>query len=707
MKNIITYFTLFLSAYTIAQPSGSLDPTFGNGGKVITSINGIEDKAYGIAIQSDNKILVAGYTSNALTGKDFICLRYNTNGTLDSTFGTYGFITTDIQLGSDDIAYSIALQSDGKIILGGYSDNGTDKEAALIRYTSNGIIDSIFGVNGIVITDFDSFNQDEIKVVKIHPLTGNIIVGGSAVVDGSHSKPVVARYLNNGNLDSTFNNIGIKLLWVTNLDYQYEFSVEDLTVQSNGKISMVGWRNFASGQWSHDLFAGRINSDGTMDNTFSTIGVDTYNGGFSGNDVGYSLILKPNGTMLIAGGGYQNNFHYDFVALEITPAGGVGTMLSWTTFGGSTDEEIAYAFVEDNDGSFVLAGYSGTSSTKAFAIAKINANGTPDNSFGTNGKVTTTFNNNTFNECFDMQIQTDNKIVAVGYSGDDIAIARYLGNGLPQLEGFQLTAPTNLAVNQNYASINLNWTDAFGATSYSVELDTNQNFTNPQAFTSSTSTYQANNLLPNTLYYWRVRASDGVNLGQYSTSWSFTTNSLENFSLTSPANNAVNQEFSAITLDWSNAVGAMNYEIQIDTNQNFTSNPQTSTVTNSTESFSNLQPYTDYYWHVRASNNGTTYGQWSSVWKFKTKQSSGLSVNEIDIDQIKIYPNPASQAITIELEQPVSECSYSILDLTGKTVKTGNIKSKQTFILIGELSQGSYYLIFGENKTRILKLIKE
>ena len=117
-----------------------------------------------------------------------------------------------MQFGSDDVAYSLAIQSDGKIILGGYSDDGSQKKAALVRYNSNGTIDSSFGTSGKALTSFELTQSSEIKVLKIHALTGNIIVGGNTVISTNKAKPVIARYKSSGILDTTFNTTGIKLL---------------------------------------------------------------------------------------------------------------------------------------------------------------------------------------------------------------------------------------------------------------------------------------------------------------------------------------------------------------------------------------------------------------------------------------------------------------------------------------------------------------
>ena len=221
MKYLYTVFILLSVTVLFAQPSGSLDPTFGVGGKVLTQVSVGQDAANAVALQSDEKIVVIGYSSSNITGKDFTCIRYNTSGSLDSTFGIKGVATFDIQLGSDDVANSIQIQQDGKIVIAGSSDDGTDRDATIIRLNTDGTLDNSFGNNGIVLTDFENAQQDEVNVLKLHPLTGKIIVGGYSQINTSKSKPVVARYLNNGTLDTSFNHTGIK----NTLDYEFRLSI--------------------------------------------------------------------------------------------------------------------------------------------------------------------------------------------------------------------------------------------------------------------------------------------------------------------------------------------------------------------------------------------------------------------------------------------------------------------------------------------------
>lgn len=794
MKNIILILTVFATLNLLAQPSGTLDPTFGTAGKVTTSISSGQDKAYGVVVQSDGKIVVAGYSTSSITGKDFSVVRYNSNGSLDNTFGNNGIVNTDLQTGSDDVAYSIALQSDGKIILAGFSDDGTNKDAALIRYNTDGTIDSGFGNNGIVLTDFDNYQQDEIKVIKIHPLTGNIIIGGSSVISTYIGKPVVARYLSNGTLDNTFNANGIKTLWIRASDNTKLFSVEDLVVESNGKISAAGWQRSLTPGINNEYWAARILSNGDMDETFSLDGVVNYS---HGSTLSTGLLLNNNKDFIICGSRQYLLDSY-VQSFKINSNGNIPAVpISYSGYN-LNGYHKAYKIVEDMNGKYVMVGASGTSSTsQSFLVGRLNTTLSVDNSFVATGFTTVSFGNN-LNEAFGVAIQTDNKIIAVGYTGNNFAIARYLGDDTADLDDFQLITPTNLStnqnfaslafdwsdaygassyeididvspsfatsqtfttyissysasgllpntqyywrvrasdetnwgtysntwsfttnslenfnlisptnnsINQNFASLSFDWSDALGASSYEIDIDVSQTFSSAQTFTSSTSNYTKNNLLPNTQYYWRVRASNGTNWGAYSNVWSFTTNSLENFNLISPANSSINQQYSSLVLDWSDNIGATNYELQIDTTQNFTTSPLTYTTSNSTYTVS-LLPSKTYYWKVRATNGGT-WGQWTTVWSFTTKADPFSSINEVYFANLKIYPNPTSDKITLETNSHLLNKPFKLLDYTGREMYSSIINSEQTIIKLDGFSSGTYLLQIGDYPQRTFKLLKE
>ena len=350
-------------------------------------------------------------------------------------------------------------------------------------------------------------------------------------------------------------------------------------------------------------------------------------------------------------------------------------------------------------------GTTGSISNNSFAVARINSSDLSiDNSFGTNGSVQTTFGN-ALNECYNLAIQPDNKIVAIGFTGSDFGIARYLGNSIPELNNFQLISPANLSSNQNYASLAFDWSDAFGATSYEIEIDVSPTFSSVQTFTTANSNYAIINLQPNTQYYWRVKATDGSIWGSYSDVWSFTTNALENFNLISPSNGATNQVYTSLVLNWTDNIGAINYQVQLDTTITFTTSPFSYSSNISTYTVS-LIPLKTYYWRVRASN-GAIWGQWTNTWSFTTKPDPSSSISEIYNDGFAFYPNPSSDVINVIVDKTVLDKSFKLLDKMGRELFSGIFKDDHLSINLSGLSSGTYFLQIGEDSQKTIKLLKE
>jgi uncharacterized delta-60 repeat protein len=160
------------------NPDGSLDATFGNGGTVTTDFLGAEDDVFSVLIHPDGKIVAVGSANSPFDFYDFAAARYMSNGSLDTTFGTGGKMRVDFGNQDMDIASDAALQSDGKIVAAGTTvfDFGVEQDFALTRFNSNGTIDTTFGTNGLLLIDFDSFAQSA-NAVLIQP-DGKIITVG-------------------------------------------------------------------------------------------------------------------------------------------------------------------------------------------------------------------------------------------------------------------------------------------------------------------------------------------------------------------------------------------------------------------------------------------------------------------------------------------------------------------------------------------------
>ena len=170
--------------------NGSLDTNFGTGGIVTTSIGSVNDYASALGIQSDGKIVVAGYSYNSSSKFHFALVRYNTNGSLDTTFGTGGIVTTAVG-SSYDYAHALGIQSDGKIVVAGSSSNGSKYNFALVRYNANGTLDTGFGTGGVVTTSIGS-NWDSAYGLGIQS-DGKILAAGYSG-NGSNYDFALVRY---------------------------------------------------------------------------------------------------------------------------------------------------------------------------------------------------------------------------------------------------------------------------------------------------------------------------------------------------------------------------------------------------------------------------------------------------------------------------------------------------------------------------------
>ncbi len=195
---------LVLSQASLAAVDGDLDSTFGSGGKVVTGFFGRSNGANAIALQADGKMVVAGSALSALGPPDFALARYNGDGSLDSAFGSGGRVTTDFG-GRSDNASAVAIQPDGKILAGGGADlAGTQFDFALVRYNVDGSLDSTFGSGGKVTTDFNG-GLDAAAALALQT-DGKIILAGFATTGDPHM--AMARYNSNGTLDSNFGSAG-------------------------------------------------------------------------------------------------------------------------------------------------------------------------------------------------------------------------------------------------------------------------------------------------------------------------------------------------------------------------------------------------------------------------------------------------------------------------------------------------------------------
>ena len=287
-----SHFDFALARY---NADGSLDSSFGSGGKVTDSIGPGSDAIQDIALQPDGKIVVAGFSTAAATSDDFALARYNANGTLDTSFGSGGHVVTVFDTDYDD-AYAVLLQPDGKIAAVGAAGNatGTQYFFALARYNADGSPDSSFGSGGKVTTAIGS-KDDEAFAGALQP-DGKIVAGGyMRGSSGSQRLFALVRYNGNGSLDATFGSGGNVTASIGTYDY-----VDGLALQPDGKIVAAGIVSPSGVSGDSDFGVARYNADGSLDPTFGSGGFVTISFG-STSQVGQAMALQPNGKIVVVG----------------------------------------------------------------------------------------------------------------------------------------------------------------------------------------------------------------------------------------------------------------------------------------------------------------------------------------------------------------------------------------------------------------------
>jgi len=324
--------------------SGGLDTTFGGTGLVLTDVTKFkEDQANAVAIQSDGKIIAAGFTTKkqgSQNNQEWALVRYNTNGTLDSSFGSGGKVITNMGA-AGELIHEIVIQSNGKIVAVGQSAN----RAALARYNSNGTLDTSFGSGGKVFTSFYATNsttpgivlQTDGRIVMAATLPasagsesgdwavtrfntngstdttfgsggtvvtpglghvegvalqadGQIVVIGTNAGDGFMSG--AARYSSNGVLDTTFGTNGVVLTRVPGASLTM---ARDVSIQADGKILLTGYADLSLRQ----IFAFRYTTAGTLDTSFDADGIVTTAIGSASS--GHGIVVQPDGNIVVSG----------------------------------------------------------------------------------------------------------------------------------------------------------------------------------------------------------------------------------------------------------------------------------------------------------------------------------------------------------------------------------------------------------------------
>jgi uncharacterized delta-60 repeat protein len=342
---------------------GSLDTSFADSGKVVTSVakNGSADS---VAMQGDGKIVVAGNSFIDGGNNDFAVVRYNANGTLDTTFNQTGKATADF--GAHDLGHSVAVHGDGRIVVAGYSTNESKKQCALACFKANGNLDTSFNGTGKVTTNFGGDGDAEGQGVATQS-DGKTVVVGYATVAGVQ-RFAVERYKTDGALDTSFGGTG-RVLTAVGISGS---NAAGVALQKDGKIVVAGYAVNNSGR-VYDFACLRYNADGSLDQSFGDHGKVTTD---VGDGKASSLAVQDN-KIIVAGSAYDGD-NNEFAVVRYNASGkldmsfnAAGSVLTAVGSKPSESEDttprVSMAVINDPDGYTNVRDYDGK------VIAKVKA----------------------------------------------------------------------------------------------------------------------------------------------------------------------------------------------------------------------------------------------------------------------------------------------------------------------------------------------
>ena len=404
-----------LLVFTGAQAANEiLDPGFGTNGIVTTSFGGIADRNNHIVLQTDGKILISGYYQ---TSTPFVA-RYNSNGTVDTTFGINGSITPSIDTFAD---FRVAVQPDAKIVVAG-SSNGS---LAAIRYNSNGrTLDNTFGTNGMALIPANSGDaRYKSNDVLIQPDRKIVVVGTQEI--GNFTNFVIVRFNTNGTADSTFVANGIRIMDKFDFPNNRFNNARAVVIQPDRKIVMSG--DMLDNEGDGQISLARLNPDGSVDPfASSTNGKGTVTTPLSNfqNSSG-ALALQADGRIVLAGSILGTN--QDLALVRFNNDGSLDT-----TFGGTGivttdlgDNENGSDLLIQRNGKIIVVGKISGSGFADLLLLRYNSDGTLDNTFGVNGKIVKDLGN-VPDSGNGIALQPNGLVVVAGSSNGFAFLARYI-----------------------------------------------------------------------------------------------------------------------------------------------------------------------------------------------------------------------------------------------------------------------------------------
>lgn len=396
MKNLLLITMALCSIVAMqAQTPGQPDINFDGDGYVRVDFENAADFGYTIA-RYGNDIVTGGIADSAGFRKPAFT-RLRSDGSFNNLLGGDGAVRVSPQ-GLESSIYDMAVQADNKIVAVG--DLDATEKGMVYRINGSGSIDQAFGVNGYF-THLKSGKDREFYYDALMQDDGKILVTGYTCLINDCNM-ILARLKANGTPDSTFGTNGF-VYSTTSGTFE---GGENIAVDANGKILVAGGNG-------SDIVLFRYNANGTPDNSFSLDGRVTYNAGFSENASG--IAIQPDGKIVVSGDSY-NRPQPSAIVLRFNTDGTFDN-----TFGNNgvidtsfTGDCVPSAMLLQPDGKILLAGRDDASANTRVFLARLNSNGTPDNSFGTGGYYTGNFNSDG-EALYDICLLSDGRLAGAGF----------------------------------------------------------------------------------------------------------------------------------------------------------------------------------------------------------------------------------------------------------------------------------------------------
>jgi uncharacterized delta-60 repeat protein len=362
---LISTLLTFLIVTIHASDALSLDTSFSGDGRVTLSFTAGDDVGSGIAVQSDDKIVVVGTADDGSGDSQFAVARFNDDGSLDTSFDDDGMVTTRFSDGND-VGSGIAVQSDDKIVVVGTADDGSgDSQFAVARFNVDGSLDTSFDVDGLV-TTFFSFGNDLGSGIAVQSDDKIVVVGTSDKGSGI-SEFAVARFNVDGSLDTSFSGDGRVTLSFTAGDDVGS----GIAVQSDDKIVVVGTTDDLSNTW---LAVARFTVNGSLDTSFGVDGTVISISSSNGDDMGSGNALQSDDRTVLVGSSDDGSGKWRFVVARFNinasfPDPAIDSGKATTSF--STGDDVGSGIAVQSDDKIVVVGTADDGSGDSqFAVAR-------------------------------------------------------------------------------------------------------------------------------------------------------------------------------------------------------------------------------------------------------------------------------------------------------------------------------------------------